>query len=313
MRKKHCIASGYFIVFFIFISAISYCGTYAVPGSAKDSAVQSQVLSWIDSETSAVIFTVNDIVRFDWDKQIFEVTHECAMDIIAYTRWGLCQRFVVLDKEGLIYKGQFVNPISSFSHSGPTIKSDFLGLPVYEIEGGYPAGDSKEMYSECVRASLEAAGVLSPINEQEEIAPIEQISSDWVGEQYGFKVRTVLFPETFRLGEQVRMHVDFARPVEGAVTVDKLQVIIHITSNGEKNISKHIYEQSPPVALEDGICVCTFNPWRQSSELPRAKVRPGPAEVHTTILLMHKENDGWVVVKEFVIPPQEATILPPNQ
>lgn len=313
MLQKRWVVVIIFLGFITIGITTAFCGTYSVPKSTTDATTEYPVLSWVDSETSAVIFNMNDIVRFDWDKQMFEVTHKCAMDFIAYTRWGLHRRFAVIDKDGIIYNGQFVNMLSSLTYNGPTIISDFRGLPVYKIEGGYPRDDSKEMYSERVKAGLEAASVLSPINDLEKISPIEQITSDWIGEQYGFKVRTVLFPETFRLGEQVRMHIDFALPIDGTISVDKLQVIIHITSNGEKTISKHLYEQSPPVALDDGICVCTFNPWRQSSESPRAKVRPGPAEINTTILLLHKENDGWVVVKEIVIPPQKVTILPPNQ
>jgi hypothetical protein len=54
-----------------------------LPGSFA-SGNNEGFVEWVDQTSGRVLFTLADIVRFDWDRQVFELKHERAMDLMAY-------------------------------------------------------------------------------------------------------------------------------------------------------------------------------------------------------------------------------------
>jgi hypothetical protein len=133
--------------------------------------ISSRKVQWIDVENGEVLFDIDDIVRFDWEKQIFELTRSSAMDFMAElgTVGVQGRKFIVRDGQ-TIYEGTLVTPFSSFSFHGPVIKStlpdDRIEPPLFRIDGGYPTdfekGDTR--FSERLKKALEQVGVLGEID-----------------------------------------------------------------------------------------------------------------------------------------------------
>ena len=83
---------------------------------------------WVDDKTGRVLFDAKDIVRFDWEKQIFELSRRRAMDLTVHMRE--VSQFAIRDKAGLIYRGRFIPIESSIAYNGPTIVNYgfFIGI-----------------------------------------------------------------------------------------------------------------------------------------------------------------------------------------
>jgi len=134
-------------------------------------------LSWVDEKTGEVLFTVADIVRFDWERQLFELEHTCSMNLSAWLHTHMRQfrGFVVQDAEGIIYHGRFYSPLSSVGYGGPAIYSE-IGKPArrfFQIHAGYPVGskDDQTRFAPRLLAALQKANVLGEITDEDEMAP----------------------------------------------------------------------------------------------------------------------------------------------
>lgn len=168
-------------------------------------------LVWRDAETGKILFSVDDILRFDWERQRLEITRQRAMDLLAIDM-GLSRRFSVEDEQGVIYRGTLVSEFSSMSHHGPLI---MLGPqsrgPVYDIRFNRPAtgrGDNDERFAPRLRAALERAHVLARIDDPSETRPIEfKLGHEWLVLTRGLRALATIFPDTFRSGSQARVHV----------------------------------------------------------------------------------------------------------
>ncbi len=104
----------------------------AVNEAQAPADTQAVELSWVDEVTGETLFTVEDIVRFDWERQVFELERSRAMDLTARFRtYGQCRGFRVQDAQGIIYRGSFFSAASSMAYRGPTILMDggALSLP----------------------------------------------------------------------------------------------------------------------------------------------------------------------------------------
>ena len=140
----------------------------------------AKTLQWVDKETGEILFDIDDIIRFDWEKQIFELTRSAAMDFMA--RLGSVgvegRKFILKDGMMIIYEGTLVTPASSFAFAGAVIRGplpdDNVRPPLFEIGGGYPEdiarGDSR--FSERLKKSIEQPILLSEIDLNKTPAPI---------------------------------------------------------------------------------------------------------------------------------------------
>jgi hypothetical protein len=175
----------------------------------------SNILRWVNSETSQKLFDIDDIVRFDWDKQTFELTRRSAMDFMAeLNSLGVQGRkFILKDDMTVIYEGTLVSPTSSFAFFGPIIRTpiltDDIKPPLFKIDGGYPEDFEKNelRFSESLKKALQHADVLSEIDVNNPPPPIEKITHGWFGEKDGLRVLIEVFPETFGLHRSARIHI----------------------------------------------------------------------------------------------------------
>ncbi|MCJ7673622.1 MAG: hypothetical protein MUO33_00545, partial [Sedimentisphaerales bacterium] len=119
------------IVTWLTFFAVSMCSAEKGPelrnynASSSDSRCPSAAVVWVDAKTQQVLFTLDDIIVFDWDYQVFQLKLNAALDFRA---WMVPHKYqyrelVVKNSLGTIYRGQWVNPISSMGFSGPTYHS----------------------------------------------------------------------------------------------------------------------------------------------------------------------------------------------
>ena len=82
-------------------------------------------LKWIEAESRHTLFTVDDIVRFDWEKQLFELQRDAAIDLMMLPP-ALEHEFIVVAAGSEICRGQLVSSSSSKTYQGPTIVVDSI-------------------------------------------------------------------------------------------------------------------------------------------------------------------------------------------
>jgi hypothetical protein len=189
-------------------------------------------LVWRDAVTGKVWLSVEDIVRFDWERQRFEVTRERAMDMMA-ADIGLSRRFSVEDGQGAIYKGTAVSLLSSMSYEGPVIVLG-PGSTLYEVSAGYHLrpGGTDERFAPRLRAALERAHVLGRIDDPSQVKPIEVLAGPgpWLLLAPGLRATEAVFPETFTSGANGRVHVTFLADEGFEPRFDRVSVEMHLTS-----------------------------------------------------------------------------------
>jgi hypothetical protein len=114
--------------------------------SAKTVATVYRIV-WVDAATGQELFDSEDIVRYHWDQQVFELTPEKGTWLQAWFRELLQQRlssrkFIVKDDDGPIYSGRFVSSVSSEGFEEPVIYMDYSVAGVqeglYKVNSGYP-------------------------------------------------------------------------------------------------------------------------------------------------------------------------------
>lgn len=265
MRQPRFLLPTILLCFFAFCTAVSAI----VPAMTPAGADKPFELSWFDAENGSMLFTVSDIVRFDWDRQIFELSPEAATRFLALP---IAQRkdFAVKDRDGVIYRGRiYRSSATDEGYDGTTILFDQGPLkklpasPFYVISGGYPTGGGahdRDRYSERLHQLLVNAGVLKPIADAE--LPISRLWSGhvWVCEQT-LKASAVIFPETFRRGSDAYIHILLYKGPQTDYQFDKLVITANCTAgNGAYQFRKEILSLTPPL-LDNGIYVCKFRPW----------------------------------------------------
>jgi len=281
---------------------------------------RTATLRWEDKETGRVLFTADDLVRFDWDRQVFELTRERAMDVMAHL-WPHGEQyrtFVVRDGAGAIYEGRCYSMDSSLGYDGPTILADRSdpAPPLYAVEGGYPRGGGsrdRDRFSPRLRAALAKAGVLEAIAPDEKAAPIQRDSTGWHSQDNGPQVRAEIFPETFRIGQAARVHVFFAPRKADAPTFDTVEIGTSLTQNqmGFFCTSSHaVPQESAPDIFKTGLHVLRWMPWGPVYGAREALAKPGPAELSLKVVLRKKTPRGMEAVYTVDIPARRIMVLP---
>ncbi|HEY3378946.1 MAG TPA: energy transducer TonB [Armatimonadota bacterium] len=240
------------------------------PMSATGKADASLVFA--DADSGAPLFTLSDILRFDWDRQLCELTPESATRLLALP--VVQQRdFIVKDHEGVIYRGRFSRSSSNIGYDGPTILIDqgatkaLPASPFVTISGGYPTGGGahdRDRFSPRVYTLLAKAGVLASIPDDE--LPTQRLWSGhaWVGGEQVIKASAVLFPGTFRVGKTAYTHVLLFKGQHPDFAFDKLVVTATCSADGGKFSSKQEILTITPPLLDNGIYICRFRPWEGS-------------------------------------------------
>jgi hypothetical protein len=263
----------------------------------------AELLQW-EGDEGKVLFTVKDIVRFDWERQVFELKRERAMDLRAYMDGALDRRYVVRDAVGSVYEGRFVSSLSSMSYSGPVMQLD--KAPLFEIRDGYGAprqeGEDKR-FSPRLNEDLQKAGVLKRINTNEVIEPIGYSFGGWARGKGLIGLET--FP--FRIGEMARIHILF-RDIQ--VEADSIQVDTTLTQGG--GFSSTSIQKFNTVIHTKGVQIVRWNPW--TTEGVKGKAQPGSVNLKVRVEMRKKTPQGEISVYAVELPEKGApslAILPP--
>lgn len=173
-------------------------------------------LEWIHKGTGRLIFSQEDILAFDWEKQMFLLTDNAAMNMALYPV-GQIDPFEVRINNDFLYEGAFVSTISSMGYRGPTIWDRNIGgfliqSPLYQIRNGYPTDLSSHdiRYNETLKRVLDSAGLIQTIDPNNPPAPISCKPFEWLGEKDGLRVWIDAFPNTFIVGKLARFHFRLA-------------------------------------------------------------------------------------------------------
>jgi hypothetical protein len=274
-------------------------------------------LRWIDGKSERTLFTAKDITRFDWQRQVFELTRERAMDLEAVLppHMGQWREFEVWDGGKLLYRGRFINPESSIGYAGPTIvyQNQKFVPPLLAVQSGYPTGtneDQPHLTGE-TKAAFERAGVLAKIPEDEKPQPISRLSTEWVGQRDLVKVRVEVFPETFRLGEFARAHVFFASDVNKTLPFEVINIYTTVVGGDGKFFCHTDHAFPTPKDWSDfwqqGVKVLRWKPWGPVYGAEQAEATPGSAEVKVKVVLRDRAGKS---LAECDLPRQTITLLP---
>jgi len=281
--------AGIMLIFcWFFLSVVKLTGTEETEREAvqNDNSGVS-ILKWMNEESGEELFNIDDIVRFDWDKQIFELTCPAAMNFMAkLASVGVeGRKFIVKDGRSVIYKGTLVTPISSIACQGPVIRDpilpDDIQPPLFKIGGGYPTdfekGDMR--FSERLKQALEQADMLGEIDVNNPPASIKKDSYGWFGEKDGLRVWVDVFPETFQLGGLARAHLHLT----GSNYLHTVGYVVDINATVIADNDKFKYSTNRIFPThKDGwknVYAVGINPWNPDEDSVDKIAKPGPAEI----------------------------------
>lgn len=292
----------YACLFFLFLWIVS-------PMIAEDSIP----LVWEDAETQQVLFTSNDIMAFDWEKQYLLLTLDATLDFYSWVpphKW-LSRKLDVRDSEGIIYEVRWVSPVSSMGYPG-VIYDTYLTNPFIKIENGYPGSFSEDpdlRFAERLRIGLEKAGRLQSFNPGEDFAEyrIRSQHHTWEDIGAGMKIRVECYENTFSPGRNARAHIFIASPIELAVKVDAIETILRFARPNEGIESEPIAYTISSEDIEKGIFVVQFDPYDQDAK--------GVLDSHSdvcvvrfTFRLMQKSGESMTVLFTSGYPPLNVPI-----
>jgi hypothetical protein len=236
--------------------------------SNSEAISKEPLLAWQDSETEKIIFTSDDIVRFDWEKQKILLTLDGALNFKA---WCVPHRhpartFSIMQGTHEIAEGRWVSLCSSMSFTGPVYHQNGR---LIEIANGYPGSISKtdSRYSNQLKTQLEQAGLLGKIDEDKvtENFKINIVHQPWQECANGIKVRVEYFPQTFRKKRDARAHIYFAMPPENKMPkIDNLKLHAKFTSPDKQFFNSMNEFSISPKFIEQGVYVYQFYPFSPS-------------------------------------------------
>ena len=230
----------------LILTACVLCLAALVPAGcghgAKGASGQASLV-WRDAQTSRVLFTSDDVVAFDWAKQIFLLRPDAAMDFLAWAppHMQLSRKLVVEDGSGVIYQATWVSPVASMTFTGP-VYNPLSPNPFFTITSDYPPPVSPATtqddarFAPRLRAGLESAGVLKSIDPSKDYLgqKIETTGQTWADVGDDLKVRVDFFTNTFVIGQQTRTHVFFAGGDKTLKGIDSLALEVDFSSNHGK-------------------------------------------------------------------------------
>lgn len=257
---------------FLLISLVAIC---ALSNSLfAQQLPPAAALSWQDAATGETLFSSDDIVRFDWGRQLFELDVVRAGDLLALplSVEGF-REFILKDAEGVIYRGRFYRSSATAGYAGAVILLDqgttkkLPAAPFFKVLSGYRTGadegvKEQALLSERLRLPLQTAGKLAPIPEAE--SPIKSIwsSHGWVGGEEALKASVVLFPETIVVGKAAYLHLLLYKGTRTDFVFDQLRIEVNFSSATTLFTSKQLLAVVNPPLTANKIYVGKFFPWK---------------------------------------------------
>jgi hypothetical protein len=273
-------------------------------------------LKWIDLESRRTLFTGNDIARFDWEEQLFELHRDAAINLMMLPP-ALHREFVLLDGNDEIFRGNIVSSFSSATYKGPTIVVDptpgFPQPPLYSLSSGYPREHGKTRFGTQFRAALSAAGVLADIDRNQLPPPIETRLIEWCAPIHGLKIAATLFPETFRVGRDARLLLRIYKDPQSDLRPERLELVISLTPAAKGELLTHVTDV--PVAILDqqnSVFAWRGRPWLNdlSDESIEEGLTKDPATLQIELRALNDTSTGPRIVEKWILPPQKIRILP---
>ncbi len=250
---------------------------------------QEPVLVWKDANTNRILFTSNDILSFDWEKQVFLLNSDAILDFIAWTLPHKYQyrTISIEDDKGIICQAKWVSQLSSMSFIGQ-IYEPLSPNPYFSIKEGYPGKNiilntKDDATIKRFHTGLEKANVLKTIDLTKPITKIKLKSSGWkhCGD---LAVRVEICENTFLIGKKARIHIYFEGGQKTLSDTDKI-VIEASTSWKGKSFSYTHHEEIPKEKAYEGVYILKFNPI-----LPKNNVKLS--------IKLNSTNNQYVVTKQ---------------
>ncbi len=273
---------------------------------------------WKDAQTQQVLFTIEDVVAFDWDDQIFLLHLDAALDFIAWMVPHVYQTRELLleDEQGLIYRARWVNSISSMSFEGPVYNS--LGWTRFFCIGngypGFPVGDPDEdtRFSPRLRAALEGRNLLEDFDPNDYGGfRIQWSSTGWYVCGKDLKIRVEYFRDVFWSGQDARVHIFFAGGDQTAPSIDSMTVEIKFVANQGQYRSDVCIDNISPLVISEGIYVCRFQPWMPCPGSVPA-VETGSGRISLSILVCRNAELGPEVFSRLDLPEEAVDVRVPR-
>jgi hypothetical protein len=276
-------------------------------------------IRWVDKETGEALFTGADLVRFDWERQLFELAPERRDGTPFPQLWvGQVRPFTVIVGDEPVYDGAFWSSVSSMGGGGPTIIDMKCTRTILEISAGYPRDwDGGEMrFSPRLQAALERAGLIAEINEPYRDLGGAAHTRDLTG---GPVPLFVTYDDaSFRIGNHARVAVDRWGPPQELENTQleghELAVAITLTANGGAFRSHVLLDGMSPQVLSRAPFGHTFHfyPWAPAADSKDTEAQPGRAQIAVTVMLRRRTYQGMEVIASWESPPHTTIILPPQ-
>ncbi len=273
---------------------------------------------WKDAQTGQVLFTIEDVLAFDWDDQIFLLDLDAALDFIAWMVPHMYQTRELLleDEQGLIYRARWVNMISSMFFQGPVYTS--LGwTQFFCIDNGYPGfpvadPDEDTRLSPRLRAALEGRDVLEDFDPEDYGGfRIQRSSTGWYVCGEDLKIRVDYFRDVFWSGQDARVHIFFAGGDQTAPSIDSIAVEIKFVANQGQYRSDVCIDNISPTIISEGIYVCRFQPWTPCRGSVPA-VETGGGRISLSVLLCRNTELGPEVFSRLDLPEEAVDVRGPR-
>ena len=263
--------------------------------ACQNDDTKAPVLVWRDAFTKDILFTSNDILSFDWDKQVFHLTGDPASKLKH-------RELVVEDEDGLIYQACWIHPFSSSgcyeipeykpqTHLSRQPPSPFIAIDYGDRRRkNNTERENDPRFDPRLKAGLEKAGVIRSIN----LDSLQiEVKSSWIGSEpkdvgEDLKVWVKFFKHWIMADRKTHVHIYFWGGEKTRKQVDYLALDIEFVANNGTFRSDTRIDNIPVDVIEDGVYKCKFSPWQPvegSDEYPER----GSGLISMTILF---QKDG---------------------
>lgn len=249
------------------------------PSGDRQQAVSATkpALLWKDSETNRVVFTSDDIIKFDWDIQMFQLTEDAVVEFCGDTIGCSSPGMIVEDESGPIYETCWYNPLLSYGCSYNPIYKLWENLhffrqstffPFISIEKGRPGWknspeeDKDRRFDPRLKAGLEKAGVLGSINLDSLYVELISIFTGSEPKVVGEDLKVWVTTGSFRLNRNAGLNIFFRGGEKTLQKVDSFAMDIKLIANNGSFRSETRIDSEAVDAFKDGRYACEFAPWQ---------------------------------------------------
>lgn len=281
------------------ILSIVLFGSISILSVNAWASAESPCIIWEASDTHQILFTSNDIVAFDWEKQIFMLNLDANINFLGWTdsEAGLAASILMKDNNGVIYEAQWVSPICSWSLEGP-IYNSLSPNPFLSIKSVYPAGykspdgDNDLRFNDRLKNCLEKSNLLRTIDPNKDFADeyIRIQSGSWMKYGEDISIYIKCFENTFQPGRQARANIIFSCSSNPKNRIDAIEMTVQQTSlhTGRKSDAATF-----SIPLEDGrrwVYYSRFDPFLQNQD-SRMVLMQGDYLIHFSFRFQQKKGD----------------------